>query len=449
MATLIGTGIVTDGLVFHYNLNSSQSWKGKPTTNFTGNRGFRKTDSSYSLSTYNPGGRFLKNHPNSITVYFLDGGSAHTAYNGGVADATNTHHGYHIYDEDLREPVFRMRDVDGQWKARSVGLGKTWSEMGLTTGDTYTISWKQKTTNLSKTSNIGLYGKNTSNALGFHDGRSPGQGTGVKYNTKINTWEQLYATFTLGSTFDASSTYDISVYGYGHYVTRAELRVTDLQIEKGSFSGYHHSISARGNTSCLFDVAGTQSLNVANTTPTSDGGFEFDGTDDRIDFGSDVEFKSSGGWTVESWVKYDSVPGSYNNTTSPGNFIGSEAITHNSWYWSVLDGKLSLWNKSPGIWRQGSTTLQANTWYQAVLVSNSNGTSYQMYLNGAAEGGNHTTYSWNSSYSGLKVRYIGQGNTSNVRRVNGKIYATRIYDRALTANEVKQNFEAERHQYGI
>ena len=72
-----------------------------------------------------------------------------------------------------------------------------------------------------------------------------------------------------------------------------------------------------------------------------------------------------------------------------------------------------------------------------------------MYLNGTAEGGNHTSYSWNSSYAGLKVRYIGQGNTGNVRRVNGKIYATRIYDRALTANEVKQNFEAERHQYGI
>ncbi len=448
MATLTGTGIVTDGLVFHYNVNSHQSWKGKPTTNFAGYRGIRKTDSSYVVSTHDFGGSFLKNHPESITVYFLDGSSQHAAVNGGVTDYTNTHHGYHYYDEDLREPVFRMRDVDAQWKARSFPLG-TWSELGITTGDTYTISWKQKTTNLSKSLNIGIYGKNASNASGFHDGRSPGQGTGVKYNTKLNTWEQLYSTFTMGSVFDPNSSVDVSVYGYGHYVARAELRVTDLQIEKGSFSGYHHSTSARASTACLIDVAGTQSLNVANTTPTSDGGFELDGTDDYVDFGSDVEFKSSGGWTVESWVKYDSVPGSYNNTTSPGNFIGSDTVSHSSWYWSVLSGKLSLWNLSPGIWKQGSTTLQANTWYQAVLVSNSNGTSYQMYLNGVAEAGDHTSYSWNSSYSGLKVRYIGQGNTSNVRRVNGKIYATRIYDKALTADEVKQNFEAERHQYGI
>jgi hypothetical protein len=105
MATLTGTGIVTDGLVFHYNVNSDQSWKGKPTTNFAGHRGIRKTDSSYTVSTYNPGGSFLKNHPESIIVYFLDGASAHAAVNGGVTDYTNTHHGYHYYDEDLRAPV--------------------------------------------------------------------------------------------------------------------------------------------------------------------------------------------------------------------------------------------------------------------------------------------------------------------------------------------------------
>ena len=448
MATLTGTGIVTDGLVFHYNVNSDQSWKGKPTTNFAGHR-INRLDSSYDEWTYNPGGRWQKNHPNRIRVFNLSGTEISNFVNGGVGDYTNTHHAYWIYDEDLREPVVRLRDVDANWKANSFAFQTQWSGMGITTGDTYTISWKQKTTNLSKTLNVGIYAKNTSNTNGFHDGRSPGQGTGVKYNSKLNTWQQLYATFTMGSTFDASTTDTVYLFGYGQYTNRSEFRITDVQMEKGYFSGFSRSTSARGNTACLFDVAGTQSLNVANTTPTSDGGFELDGTDDYVDFGSDVEFKSSGGWTVESWVKYDSVPGSYNNTTSPGNFIGSDTISHSSWYWSVLDAKLSLWNISPGIWRQGSTTLQADTWYQAVLVSNSNGTSYQMYLNGTAEGGNHTSYSWNSSYAGLKVRYIGQGNTGNVRRVNGKIYATRIYDRALTANEVKQNFEAERHQYGI
>ena len=180
------------------------------------------------------------------------------------------------------------------------------------------------------------------------------------------------------------------------------------------------------------------------------GSIVFDGTDDYVDLGSDKVFKTTGGWTVESWVNYDVIPTTYNNTTSPANFIGSEtAGTHNSWYWSVLESKLSLWNLSPGVWKHGSTILQAYTWYNAVLVCYNSGTSYQMYLNGIAEGGDHTAYSWNASYSGLTIRYIGRGNSANVRLVDGKIPITKVYDRALSAAEVSQNFNALRGRYGI
>jgi len=179
------------------------------------------------------------------------------------------------------------------------------------------------------------------------------------------------------------------------------------------------------------------------------GSLTFDGVDDYVDFGSDIVFKSSGGWTVENWVNFDFIPTTYNNTTSPANFIGSETITHNSWYWSVLSSKLALWNRSPGVWKYGSTVLQAYNWYNVVLVCNDSGTSYQMYLNGIAEGGDHTTYTWNATYSGLNVRYIARGNSSNIRQLNGKIPITKIYNRALTADEVLQNFNATRGRFGI
>ena len=174
-----------------------------------------------------------------------------------------------------------------------------------------------------------------------------------------------------------------------------------------------------------------------------------DGTDDCIDLGSDITFKTTGGWTVDSWVKYDNVAGSYNNTTSPANFIGSEGISYNSWYWSVLNYKLALWNMSPGVWKYGSTTIQADTWYNAVLVCQDSGTSYQMYLNGVAEGGNHTTYEWNASYSGLKVRWFGRGRISIPRQVDGVLATKRIYDKALTADEVAQNYNATKSRFGL
>jgi hypothetical protein len=180
--------------------------------------------------------------------------------------------------------------------------------------------------------------------------------------------------------------------------------------------------------------------NGISFTANNKGALILDGTNDYVDFGSDIEYKTTGGWTVESIVNYSAVAGGYNNITSPANFIGSETISYNSWYWSVLDNKLALWNIDPGVWKYGSTTLQPNIWYHAVLVCKDGGTSYQMYLNGVAESGDHTTYVWNPSYAGLKVRYIGRGNSANVRILNGQIATTKIYARELSTSDILNNY---------
>ena len=249
----------------------------------------------------------------------------------------------------------------------------------------------------------------------------------------------------------------LSLVGFTGFVSGKKYYLSGAQLEKKSYPTTPSATNTtRGTTVATGggwkDLIGSNNGELVNgVSENSDnlGSLDFDGTNDYIDFGSDIVFKSSGGWTVESWVKYDVIPTTYNNTTSPANFIGSETITHNSWYWSVLESKLALWNRSPGVWKYGSTVLQANTWYNAVLVCYNSGTSYQMYLNGIAEGGDHTTYSWNASYSGLNIRYIGRGNSANVRLVNGKIPITRVYDRALTPQEIQQNFNALRGRFGI
>jgi hypothetical protein len=70
-----------------------------------------------------------------------------------------------------------------------------------------------------------------------------------------------------------------------------------------------------------------------------------------------------------------------------------------------------------------------------------------MYLNGVAEGGDHTTYtSWSSSHAGLKVRYFGRSSAAHSRYWNGQIASTKIYDRALTAEEIKRNYRTMKHK---
>ena len=199
------------------------------------------------------------------------------------------------------------------------------------------------------------------------------------------------------------------------------------------------------NDSRLNGIRGT----VFNSSPSAPrshrASFTFNGSSSYIDTNNTL-IKTTGGWTVSSWVQTGAT---VNSGGLLHNFIGSSTITYNSWYWTVRDSRLSLWNRDPGLWRDGSTIIQPNTVYQAVLVSNPSGTSYQFYLNGVAEGGNHTTYSWNSSFAGLIIGYVGRGNNANGRYWVGEYYSLQVWDRALTASEIQQNFNATRWRFGV
>lgn len=224
---------------------------------------------------------------------------------------------------------------------------------------------------------------------------------------------------------------------------------TEPSIEE-LLGGSSRGLKNKVNRSQQFFIANNSRIRRYGNLPTKRNyAIDLDGTNDYIDLGSDITYKTTGGWTVETVVNFDSVPGSYDNVTSPGNFIGSDSITYNSWYWSVLSGKLALWNRSPGTWRYGSTTLSANTWYHTTLVCQPSGTSYQMYLNGIAEGGDHTTYSWNSSYAGLKIRYIGRGNGSNVRQINGQIGYFKVTTEAMSDKEVYNSFNSISRRFNL
>jgi hypothetical protein len=264
-----------------------------------------------------------------------------------------------------------------------------------------------------------------------------------------NTWTPFRLTVTMKDGLTGAYTYDFFRFFFPTFQNK-KVYYRNMQFEfKGHKTQYVGQGGTRSVTEGLKDLTGNQTVNLTNVSFDNNAQIGFDGTNDYIDLGSDITIKSSGGWSVESVVYYDSVAGGYNNVTSPANFIGSDSITYNSWYWSVLNSKLALWNRSPGVWKYGSTTIQPDTWYHAVLVSYDSGTSYQMYLNGVAEGGDHTTYSWNASYSGLKVRYIGRGNQSNTRLVNGNIPITKLYNKALTAAEVKANFNNYKTRFNI
>ncbi|MFZ9741785.1 MAG: LamG domain-containing protein [Candidatus Nanopelagicaceae bacterium] len=99
--------------------------------------------------------------------------------------------------------------------------------------------------------------------------------------------------------------------------------------------------------------------------------------------------------------------------------------------------------------------IQPNTWYQ--FVATLNGSSYQLYLNGLPTNMNPNTtdnsflstnpqsktFTPNEAF--IARRADGQGED----RFTGKIAIVKEYSRALTADEVRQNFNALRNRFGI
>lgn len=107
----------------------------------------------------------------------------------------------------------------------------------------------------------------------------------------------------------------------------------------------------------------------------------------------------------------------------------------------------------------GDPTMTTNTWYQALATYD--GTTTRMYVNGiqratsTAASGN-ITYDASNTKILFGAQYKGPGYDTGIQsgpwgtaRTGRYISIARIYNRALTAAEALQNFQANRGRYGI
>jgi len=70
----------------------------------------------------------------------------------------------------------------------------------------------------------------------------------------------------------------------------------------------------------------------------------------------------------------------------------------------------------------------------------------KIYINGVLSA---TRAETKTMYQSTADFYLGAINTSSQYPLNGKIANVQVYNRALSATEVQQNFEAFRGRYGL
>lgn len=250
-------------------------------------------------------------------------------------------------------------------------------------------------------------------------------------------WYWAWGTFTTQATTNWISNAALYYYQYSPFVDKVS--VAKVLITQGNYTTMHPQYwpaqnVTRANTQVLSDLTNKSSITANSLTYANDGTFSFNGTSDYIDIGSISSLLGSE-ITVSTISKISSVVSknalfSINGVYSfflPGNRL----TTTNQLYWDSVSG-----------WKSGATTSwNINQWYY--LSWTILGTTLRFYINGVADG--TATLAGNMAPTG----------SSRIGLANGGEYATgsipyvQIYNRALTVDEIKQNYNALRGRYSL
>ena len=93
-----------------------------------------------------------------------------------------------------------------------------------------------------------------------------------------------------------------------------------------------------------------------------------------------------------------------------------------------------------------SSSQEINVWRNYIATSDS--TSISLYKDGQSLGSNSSTYSFSSFAGGYNGVRLGEAGFYH-NHYDGQIGLFQMYNRALTASEVLQNYNATRGRYGI
>jgi len=202
----------------------------------------------------------------------------------------------------------------------------------------------------------------------------------------------------------------------------------------------------------LSDFSGNGNFGTTANSPTyssaNGGSVSFDGSNDYVDYSS-ITIGST--YTIECFFNSSSVVNyrnlyDMNYTTYVGvsgnvgpRFEQASNGTAN-WVWSGVTYANDPYNYTTPF------SLSSNTWYYTAFVMNSG--TVNTYVNGVVQ--NSNVSSPNGYVTTFGDPNLGRGFVlAGDRYFSGKISNFRIYNRALTAAEVSQNFNALRGRFGI
>jgi hypothetical protein len=237
-------------------------------------------------------------------------------------------------------------------------------------------------------------------------------------------------------------------YAFGQIVTDGLVLCLNASDRNSYVSGSTtwNDVSGRGNNGTLTNGPTFNSLNG--------GSIVFDGTNDYVT--TTNFYLSSSPASILVWFKAGTQTSDSSSILRPivqqglfdGNFpANAQGIEINMIRTGSVDvGKLRFaWGGDNNTDYQYLTTerYDNNQWTFACIINN--GATFDIYVNGTKL----TTKTTNTLVSTSTPVNLGGDSNVAVRKLIGNIAITQIYNRALTAQEVLQNYNATKSRFGI
>jgi hypothetical protein len=171
-------------------------------------------------------------------------------------------------------------------------------------------------------------------------------------------------------------------------------------------------------------------VNGVTYSSSNMGYFTFDGTNDYINAGNDTSLQISSG-TISAWAKASSPGGGYRG-------IIAKQFAYGMFY---VDGVFTAYDWQAASPRSSGINIADGAWKHLVLTFS--GGAGTLYINGSSV--LSAVYNISNNASNL---FIGaEANANQYAACN--IAQVLVYNRAITASEVLQNYNSTKKRYGL
>lgn len=215
--------------------------------------------------------------------------------------------------------------------------------------------------------------------------------------------------------------------------------ISNIQFEPGTVAN-NFAPGTRANTETIRDLTNNNIITANSLTYESNGTFSFNGSSNLITFPENTIFNTQTP-TVEVWVR--------TNATSQNGFFFEKGNV-NTQYALFQEGANITWRHTTNV---GSLVAPAasfiNTSQYAQIVGTYTAGDRRIYVNGIQVASDSLNYTLPTNSSGCSIGVYGGATGSRGYYFNGTIGVVKVYNRALSAAEVQQNFNALRGRYGL